>query len=142
MIKIELLNEDASYLSGDEVRGTLQWDFRPETREILRLEMRWKTQGKGYEDAEIVKTETIYKPSPYGSHDFAFRLPEGPYSFSGELISVVWMIEAFTETAGDKDECEFIVSPTRKEIILPAEAPGDRTKACAPQISSPEACAP
>ena len=85
--------------------------------------MIWFTRGKGTQDVGVVNQRTIASPGRIGNQRFDFKLPEGPYSFSGKLISVVWALELVTPKGKDSARAEFSLSPTGSEIELgdPAE---------------------
>lgn len=111
-LRIEIDSNQTSFYPGDEVSGTASWhedNFGgPEARLI------WYTEGKGTKDIGIVQTVRLVSGLPR----FRFVLPEGPYSFSGKLISLVWAIE-LVSPSGDSDRITITVSPTGSEIVLP-----------------------
>jgi hypothetical protein len=117
-MRIDLVNEKGAYLPGEKVHGKLQWDF-DFAPERIQLQLGWKTEGKGTEDSETVGTETVVNPTSQGSKEFLFELPEGPYSFSGRLISLIWYVRASLEPESEEHRVEIVVSPSRQEIILP-----------------------
>jgi hypothetical protein len=45
-------------------------------------------------------------------------LPEGPYSFSGKLISLIWALELACSPGSETVRREITVSPTGHEIVL------------------------
>jgi hypothetical protein len=57
-------------------------------------------------------------PNAVGWKDFSFTLPEGPYSFSGQLISLVWALELTCSPGSETFRQEITVSPTGREITL------------------------
>jgi hypothetical protein len=118
-LRIDLFNEKGAYLPGEKVKGKLEWDFDFVPERIL-LQLLWKTERKGTEDSETVGTETVVNLTAHGSKEFLFELPEGPYSFSGRLISLIWYVKASLEPESEEHRVEIIVSPSRQEIILPA----------------------
>jgi hypothetical protein len=117
-LRIDLVDDKGAFLPGEEIKGSLQWDLAS-AAEIIRLQLGWKTEGKGNEDSETLATEMISRPPLHGRKEFTFSLPEGPYSFSGKLISVVWYLKASMEPESEEHRIEIVVSPTRQEIILP-----------------------
>lgn len=128
-IRIETRDGVTAFRPGDEVAGTVRWrlDQRPRS---LELRLFWYTKGKGDQDVGVVDSLPLVEPdleSPSeGSRSFAFRLPAGPYSFSGHLISLLWALEAVAETAGrtQAERREIVVSPTGREILIqPLEPP-------------------
>ena len=122
-IRIETRDGVTAFRPGDEVEGTVRWRLDPPPRS-LELRLFWYTQGKGDQDVGVVESLPLAGPAE-GSSSFRFRLPAGPFSFSGKLISLLWAIEAVAESgAGTQAErCEIIVSPTGREILLQPQAP-------------------
>lgn len=107
---------------GGEISGRVNWMLdKPMKSGEVRLV--WSTRGKGSEDKEIVDRLEIANPVQSGEFPFRFRLPSGPYSFSGKLISLVWMIEVQIKPSKLTKDAEFVMSPTGKEIII-ADAGG------------------
>lgn len=116
-LDITLCQDKIDYAPREKVEGSLGWRLKTPPRRI-EATLLWHTSGKGTRDAGAIETVTIDNPDSVGSKDFAFTLPEGPYTFSGKLISLVWAIEA-TCSPGDKTvRQEILVSPTRRQIIL------------------------
>lgn len=112
---------DRSYKPGGELTGHCEWFFEKEVQEI-ELHLLWHTEGKGDEDVEVVERKTLSNISNTGREQFSFKLPDSPYSFSGQLISLVWGIEAVVKPGKTSELVEFVLSPTGEEIRLEAEA--------------------
>jgi hypothetical protein len=116
--------------SGDSVRkprGLLellaQWSL-PSAPPSLEARLFWFTRGKGTEDVGVVATERVPSPGARGQHRVRFTLPEAPYSFSGQLISLIWAVELVADkTAG---RWEFVLAPEGREIRL--RQPADATR--------------
>ncbi len=102
---------------GEHLRGQAAWNLAA-TPEKLEIRLFWYTRGRGTRDVEVVERRTVARPGITGEEAFAFHLPDGPYSFSGKLISVIWAVElvADEETVGER--AEFILAPDRREILL------------------------
>lgn len=82
----------------------------------------WYTRGKGTQDVVVVQEETFPAPGAQDERKFSFRLPAGPYSFSGRLISLLWAVEVVVQPGDESGRTEFTVSPTGDEIrIAPVE---------------------
>lgn len=105
------------FAPGDEVAGTVEWHL-PGDAERVDLRLHWRTEGKGTQDVDVVAEESWENPGPRGEHPYRFRLPAGPYSFSGTLISLVWGLELVAEPTGRLDLLEITVSPTGAELRL------------------------
>jgi hypothetical protein len=136
-IRIETRDGVTAFRPGDEIAGTVRWRLDQPPRS-LELRLFWYTQGKGDQDVGVVASLSLAEPGlegrserpseglSEGSRSFEFRLPAGPYSFSGHLISLLWALEAVAETAGhtQAERREIVVSPTGREILIqPLEPP-------------------
>jgi hypothetical protein len=82
------------------------------------LLLRWYTAGKGTRDVGVAQTLRFDGPGAHGSKDFSFPLPDGPYSFSGKLISLIWAMELTVSPSSETIRREITFSPTGREIIL------------------------
>jgi hypothetical protein len=113
-----VLNEDrTAFAPRATVDGTVQWnlDRNPQS---LELSLFWYTSGKGTRDVGVVGAQRFDEPGAYGSKDFSFALPAGPYSFSGQLISLIWALELTCCPGSETIRREITVSPSRQEIVL------------------------
>lgn len=100
---------------GDKVRGSADWNLMAPPRD-WQLRLLWYTQGRGTQDVEVIASESSDQAGQHGSMEFCFVLPNGPYSFSGQLISLTWAIEFI---AGDQvTQEDFVLSPSGSEILL------------------------
>lgn len=115
-IHVELADGKTKYRPGEAVEGVAFWELQAPAKSI-ELRLFWRTQGKGTVDVEIVQAQ----PLSGGLNDrrpFRFVLPEGPYSVSGTLVSIVWGVELVSEPSGESSSVEITVSPTGEEIRL------------------------
>ncbi len=118
MSKLEIrLTEAGSFRSGDEIKGSVSWDFENSPESIF-VRLFWYTSGKGSRDVGIEKEIKFDRPDPRETRSFSFKAPSSPYSFSGRLISIIWAIEALAPDTGDTSLIEFEISPTGREISL------------------------
>ena len=116
-IQIETTDGVTSFRPGDVVEGKAFWRLDPPP-ESVELRLFWYTEGKGDQDVGIVETIPYAGPAAEDRRSFQLRLPEGPYSFSGKLISLVWAIEVVAQPGDRVGRCEITVSPTGGEIRL------------------------
>ncbi len=116
-LDIELRDSKTSYAPGETVRGAVQWNLQANPRR-LDLSLLWYTAGKGTRDVGVIETLAIDNPGSLGSKDFTFTLPHGPYSFSGKLISLIWVMELTCSPGDQTVRQEITVSPTGREIVL------------------------
>jgi hypothetical protein len=113
-LKIEIADNQQAFVPGSVLRGTVHWGNWAQDREPS-LRLLWYTEGKGTEDLAVVETRSLGH-TPGGTCSFEFKLPIGPYSFSGHLISLIWALEL--QVAKQWVRKEFTLSPTQREIIL------------------------
>lgn len=123
-LSIELEQNQAGFRPGDVVAGTAQWRLEKQPQQV-ECRLIWYTQGKGDQDAGLGEATMFETPGLNDRRGFRFTLPNGPYSFSGSLISLTWALE-LTVSPGDLCERrEITVAPTGREILLEA-LPGEK----------------
>ena len=116
-LTIDLEQCKTAYRPGEVIAGTARWQS-DEPLKHLALRLLWYTQGKGDEDAGLVEEQENEQPDLSDSRVFHFTLPNGPYSFSGTLISLTWAIELIAQPGDHCHRQEITVTPTSQEIIL------------------------
>lgn len=124
MIQVETRDGITSFRPGDDVSGRASWQLDRQPDEVV-ARLFWYTQGKGTQDVVVIQEETFPAPGAQDQRKFSFRLPEGPFSFSGSLISLIWAVEVVALPGEESGRVEFTVSPTGDEIrVMSMEAPG------------------
>ena len=125
-LSIHLREDKTAFAPLQVVQGMIRW-FLASYPRSLELSLFWYTMGKGTRDVGVVETLTFHNPGAFDSKDFTFTLPEGPYSFSGKLISLLWALELVVEHPRETARLELTVSPTGREVLLygDGEAPDD-----------------
>ena len=79
----------------------------------------WFTRGKGTEDGGIAQTVKLDAPPAADTREFSFDAPNGPYSFSGTLIALIWAVEFVVKPGSEFERIEIVIAPEAKEIALP-----------------------
>jgi hypothetical protein len=120
-IQVEIRNGTA-FAPGETVEGTVSWQL-DRSAQAVELRLFWYTTGKGDQDVGVVSTVPFPSPALQDQRSFSISLPSGPYSFSGNLISVIWALEAVVEPGARAGRIEIVVSPTRREIVLQPHLP-------------------
>lgn len=116
-ILVETNDGATSFHPGDVVDGTVRWQLAEPPLEI-ELRLFWYTEGKGDQDIGVVQTVPFENPGAVDQRVFRVRLPDGPYSFSGKLITLSWGLEAVAQPGDRTGGCSIILSPTGEEIRL------------------------
>ena len=116
-LEIAVREDKTTFEPGQTVEGAIRWNL-PTGPKHLDLALFWYTAGKGTRDVGVVETLKFDSPGAFGSKDFAFTLSDGPYSFSGKLISLIWALEITCSPGSETIRREIIVSPTGQEITF------------------------
>ena len=122
-LDITLHENETNFTPSQTVAGAVRWQLESNPHRI-EVSLSWYTSGKGTRDVGVAESLTIHNPGNSGSRDFTFRLPEGPYSFSGNLVSLSWAVEATSFPSKETTRHEIIVSPTGHQILLREAVPG------------------
>ena len=116
-ILVETHDGANAFRPGDTVEGTVRWQL-PEPPESIELRLFWSTSGKGDQDLEVMEMVPFGSPGAQDRRTFRVRLPEGPYSFSGKLITLTWALEAVAQPGDRAAHVEITMSPTGEELQL------------------------
>ena len=110
-------NERTAYSPCETLAGIAGWELDgPAT--ALETRLFFYTEGRGTQDTCIVNRVRFEHPSSAERRPFQFRLPDGPYSFSGKLISLRWALELVAEPDKQSHRLDLIIAPAGKEVIL------------------------
>lgn len=119
-IKIQVDYDNTEFTPGDSISGTISW-LPSEGTESISLRLFWFTRGRGTQDLELIEElswPVLPSNTSGGTEQFAFTLPNGPYSFSGQLISLTWAIEVVQLPGETSTRYEFTLTPSGREIVL------------------------
>jgi hypothetical protein len=119
MTRLELATADDGrwFRPGAEIQGTATWrlDLAPDSLEIRLF---WYTAGKGTRNVEVVGSVSIETPGNDGRRDFRLRVPEGPYAFTGRLVTLAWAIELVALPSEDTTRLDLVIGPQPVEIDI------------------------
>jgi hypothetical protein len=116
-IQVETEGGAAAFRPGDVIAGRVRWQLG-EAPESVELRLFWYTEGRGTQDLEIVETLTFANPAAEDRRSFQIRVPKGPFSCSGKLLSLIWALEAVAQPTEDSGRTLITISPTGEEILL------------------------
>jgi len=116
---IQTAENRTAFVPGQEIAGQVSWtlDKQPDS---LELRLIWYTRGKGTTDQETVHVIAFDSPKLQDQREFRLTLPEGPYSFSGKLISLIWALELVALPGKEQARLEIVVAPNAVEVTLHA----------------------
>jgi len=117
LIQVETVDGRTAFRPGDWIEGTVRWQL-PKPPKTIELRLFWSTEGRGDQDLTVVETVPFESPDAQDQRAFRIRTPEGPYSFSGRLITLNWALEAVAEPGDEAGSFFITVSPTGEEIQL------------------------
>lgn len=120
---LRLTVRDPAVRPGGELVGTAEWSL-PSAPAAARVRLLWRTAGKGDPDSAVVRTADLPAPAAEDARGFRIRLPDGPPSFSGRLISLMWSARLECPPHGAA-ETEIVLSPTGRELLA---GPGRRAR--------------
>jgi len=119
MINIKMNDEQTTFRPGETIGGIVSWSL-PVAPASLVLELFWATRGKGTVDLQAVESVRIDHPPASGEQKFDLKVPNGPYSFSGKLVSLLWALRLVIHPSQEQAQVNLTISPTGQEINLVA----------------------
>ncbi len=116
-LKLNVADGRMAFRPGEEIEVVAQWqlDEQPTSAE---LHLVWYTHGKGDGDSGVVRTIPFDSPGIAETRRCTLRLPKAPYSFSGKLISLIWVLELIVEPGARTERIDITIAPRGEEIIL------------------------
>ena len=117
LIQVETVDGRTSFRPGEPIDGTVRWQLSKPPKSV-ELRLFWSTEGRGDQDLQIVEAVPFESPEAQDQRAFRVRAPEGPFSFSGRLITLRWALEAVAEPVNEAASCSLTISPTGEEIRL------------------------
>lgn len=117
MLTIQTTDGGTWFKPGELVEGTATWRLDAEA-DAVEVRLFWYTSGKGSRDVEVIRSLRDEHPLPTGSRSFSLRVPEGPYSFSGKLITLAWAIELVALPSGETERLDLLIGPQPVEVDL------------------------
>ncbi len=119
-LAIEIVGGRTAFEPGETVEVIAGWSLDREP-EAVEVRLAWATRGKGTEDMAVVRTERFERPKAVDGRRFALELPAAPYSFSGKLVSLVWILELVALPSKEARHIEITIGPGAREGLLRRE---------------------
>lgn len=124
MFEITLEKNKAHFIPGEKIRGAVRSGTASESKdEELAVRLIWYTGGKGTRDFAIVdeRRRELAKATQL-NFAFEFTAPRRPLSFSGQLISLQWAIEAVGLPSKRSTRADIVIAHGPSEIHLASAA--------------------
>jgi len=102
------------------IQGRVLWDRRELQPEMVEVRLFWHTAGAGGKDQGAPIQEQFPVGAGLGELAFSMMAPNGPYSFSGKLLSIVWTIEVVVATQSVREM--LVIGPGGREVVVGHEA--------------------
>jgi len=116
-LNLRLLEARTDFRPGEDVRGTASWILETPP-ERIEVRLFWYTEGKGDQDVGIAHSKRLSSTALDGSEEFVLTVPDGPLSFSGQLISLYWALELVALPGEETFRQPIVVSHTDRPILL------------------------
>lgn len=120
-----LLNDNKGSLApGGKLEGTVMWELDKPAKKI-GINFFWYIERQGVqEETTLVQSLEAENIQPIGYKNFSFDVPRQPYSFTGNLFSIKWVVECVVDKESVSQD--LVVSNT-----------GDAAEAGEPDYSHP-----
>jgi hypothetical protein len=128
-LEIRINKPDTTFYPGDTLEGeVIVYRTSDQKKGTLRLQRFWKTHGRG-NTAKGGESEVVLKTAQVGPGDqeiypFTMRVPNGPFTYHGELLNVDWYLKAQLDVPwaiDPKTQLSFGVQPGPEPPPAPAE---------------------
>ena len=113
-LRIQTRDGGVHYAPGETIEGIVSWNLDHVKSAALRLF--WRTEGKGTQDIGLSAEMPFDQPRPADERAFRFTVPQGPWSYDGKLVAIVWALELETEPGGQMESLELVVSPQQERV--------------------------
>ena len=117
MLQIQQMRTSGRYMPGETIELELLWELETAPQQ-LELRLVWNTVGKGDANMRVVQKWIRQTGLAEGREKLSLTLPEGPYSFSGQLIALQWGLELICFPQKESVREEIVIGPDEREIVL------------------------
>lgn len=100
---------------GEALEVEVAWSADQPVEEV-EVRLLWRTEGRGDEEDGVVARESWPAAGTSGDRELQFRLPAGPWSYEGELLTIQWLVDAVLWPSGEQSQLEITLSPTGASV--------------------------
>lgn len=116
-LALQLNQDPATLVPGQVIDGTAGWQLEDPPR-LAMLRLFWYTEGRGTQDVGIAEELELPAGQAIGQGAFRFTVPDAPYSFQGQLVTLKWAIELVLNKGKHVERLDLIVSPWVEQVKL------------------------
>jgi len=117
MNELNISIDKNNYQPREKIQGNIRWQLTKPPKEIC-LQIGWQTEGRGTQDNRVEYEQVFTTDSHSGTENFYYELPASPYSFSGKLIELNWLILVYTKKGKTQASTDIIVAPDGVPVTL------------------------
>lgn len=114
-VDVRLTDQLRAWKPGEALDVEIRWASEEPIEEV-EVRLLWRTQGRGDEEDGVVASERWPALGTSGDRDLQFRLPAGPWSYEGELLTIRWYVDAALWPSGEHAEAQITLSPTGEAL--------------------------
>ncbi len=102
---------------GGTIKAQLHWELQGRPDKLV-VRLLWYTEGRGTRDVGVVAEQELTVSGPSGDREVELAVPAGPYSFTGRLITLRWVVELTVEPDGEAEQAPLVVGPEPVPVQL------------------------
>ncbi len=115
-LTVELNNNKTTYRPGELIEGVVGWELDSAPKWV-EVRLYWHTAGKGDEDVRVVEAMRIEEPATVDAQVFGFSAPDGPFSYRGTLIELMWGVEVVAHRTKQTALVDLSLSATGEPVV-------------------------
>ena len=119
VIKFEIDEGRTHFFPGETITGRGAWHFDAKP-DVVEVRLLWYTEGKGTRDTHVEESVVLESDQTWGDAPFSLSVPDGPYSFSGKLVTLIWAVEIVAEPSNESYAQDITIGIYDGEIQLHA----------------------
>jgi len=118
LIEVQTEGGRTAFEPGESITGSASWDL-PGPPSSLDVCLIWIAKGAGTQESGVGARVAIDAPQSRDRRNFELPAPDGPYSYAGRLLSIVWSVEVQAEPGGRSGRAELVIAPGGQPLLPP-----------------------
>lgn len=92
-LRIETVDNRTRFAPGETIEGVAGWEVTKDKVKRATLRLFWRTEGKGTQDTGLGEEVAFDTPGVTDARTFRVTAPDGPWSYDGSLVAIVWALD-------------------------------------------------